>query len=115
MLASQDYEVSQSEWGEGDVFVLYTDGIFEAENKDGEQFGEERLKRLVMENIHLTPDLLEETILSEFHSCFTKLFDDGISKVCVTAWASCHFSDDTVSGFPIKAYGMFGVFYRKTS
>ena len=84
MLESQDYEVSQSEWGEGDVFVLYTDGIFEAENKDGEQFGEERLKRLVMENIHLSPDLLEETVLSEFSGfCQDVIQADDVSLVII--------------------------------
>ena len=84
MLESQDYEVSQSEWGEGDVFVLYTDGIFEAENKDGEQFGEERFKRLVMENIHLTPDQLKGAILHEFDGfCQDVIQADDVSLVIV--------------------------------
>ena len=84
MLESQDYEVSQSEWGEGDVFVLYTDGIFEAENKDGEQFGEERLKRLVMENIYSTADQLEKTILHKFHGfCQGVVQADDVSLVII--------------------------------
>ena len=37
----------------GQVFVLYTDGITEAAREDGEEFGRERLAKLVLDGIHL--------------------------------------------------------------
>lgn len=36
---------------EGDIFLLFTDGVVEAPDQDGEEFGEDRLVRVVRENI----------------------------------------------------------------
>ena len=47
--------------GSGDILVLYTDGVTEAKNDAGEQFGEERLYRLVQQNGNMTAQgLLDE-------------------------------------------------------
>lgn len=43
-------------FNQGEVLLLYTDGVTEAMNSMKEQFGEERLERLVKENGSLTPD-----------------------------------------------------------
>jgi sigma-B regulation protein RsbU (phosphoserine phosphatase) len=51
--------------GPGDVFVLYTDGLTEAMNADGELFGDQRLLALVEEHGHETPEVLRERILRE--------------------------------------------------
>lgn len=66
MFDDQEHEVTSSEWEEGDVFVLYTDGIIEAENDKKEPFGEERLKQLILENTHLSTVEYKEKILTEF-------------------------------------------------
>lgn len=53
----------------GDVLVLYTDGITESENVDGEQYGEERFARRVYEGAHLSAKELVQFIregLTEF-------------------------------------------------
>jgi sigma-B regulation protein RsbU (phosphoserine phosphatase) len=55
----------------GDLFVLYTDGLIEAENKAGQMFGDKRLERLVRANMHLPADELCETIYQEMRR-FTK-------------------------------------------
>jgi len=34
----------------GDLLVAFTDGVTEAENKDGEQFGEDRLVEILLQN-----------------------------------------------------------------
>jgi sigma-B regulation protein RsbU (phosphoserine phosphatase) len=41
------YETAVAEMAPGDVFVFYTDGITEAENESGADFGRERLVDLV--------------------------------------------------------------------
>ncbi len=47
--------------GSGDILVLYTDGVTEAKNDAGEQFGQERLYRLVQQNGKMTAQgLLDE-------------------------------------------------------
>lgn len=53
----------------GDTLLLYTDGITEAKNPDGEQFGDERLKKSFTTHASKAPDQVKEGIkndLSEF-------------------------------------------------
>jgi len=50
---------------EGDLFVLFTDGISEAMNAADDCFGEERLGRIVEQHPHLPSDQLRERILRE--------------------------------------------------
>ncbi|HEX7021181.1 MAG TPA: PP2C family protein-serine/threonine phosphatase, partial [Gemmatimonadaceae bacterium] len=52
----------------GDVFVLYTDGVTEAMDADGELFGDNRLRRIVEEHGHLRSAELRERILREVES-----------------------------------------------
>jgi phosphoserine phosphatase RsbU/P len=49
----------------GDLFVLYTDGLVEAENRAGQMFGRKRLERLVRNHAHLRAAELCETIYTE--------------------------------------------------
>ena len=49
----------------GDILVLYTDGVTEATNPAGEQFGEDRLRRIVKENSHMTAQALLERIYAQ--------------------------------------------------
>ena len=50
----------------GDCLLLMTDGAFELHDPNGEQFGVDRLKRLIQENCHRTAkeivDIIRETI-----------------------------------------------------
>jgi sigma-B regulation protein RsbU (phosphoserine phosphatase) len=54
--------------GAGDLFVLYTDGITEAMNHDGECFGDARLASLIGQHADLPTDELRERILREIDS-----------------------------------------------
>jgi sigma-B regulation protein RsbU (phosphoserine phosphatase) len=54
--------------GRGDLFVLYTDGISEAMNANGDCFGDHRLVELAERHADLPSDDLQERILSEVHS-----------------------------------------------
>jgi len=61
VLEDVSYEERTTELQLGDVLVLYTDGVTEARNKGGEQFGEERLYQVVEEKSHLSAqELLDE-------------------------------------------------------
>jgi serine phosphatase RsbU (regulator of sigma subunit) len=54
--------------GRGDLFVLYTDGISEAMNEQGDCFGDQRLVDLAGCNDDLKSDDLSERILSDVHT-----------------------------------------------
>ena len=54
--------------GRGDLIVLYTDGITEAMNADGECFGDARLASLIGQHADLSADELRERILREIDS-----------------------------------------------
>jgi serine phosphatase RsbU (regulator of sigma subunit) len=51
----------------GDLFLLYTDGLTEAMNPEGDCFGDERLAAIVDEHGDASPDALREQILREVH------------------------------------------------
>jgi hypothetical protein len=52
----------------GDVFVFYTDGISESMNKNGDEFGEERLGQLIHQHANETAPTLLESITREVTS-----------------------------------------------
>jgi serine phosphatase RsbU (regulator of sigma subunit) len=54
--------------GRGDLFVLYTDGISEAMNAQGDCFGDQRLVDLAELNADLKSDELRACILGEVHA-----------------------------------------------
>jgi serine phosphatase RsbU (regulator of sigma subunit) len=49
----------------GDVFVFYTDGISESMNKNGEEFGEERLGQLINRHAQESATTLLDSITRE--------------------------------------------------
>lgn len=51
----------------GDLLVLITDGILEGRNEKGEQFGYDRLKKLVEANHQLTPSNVQQVIIDSLH------------------------------------------------
>jgi sigma-B regulation protein RsbU (phosphoserine phosphatase) len=56
----------------GDILILYTDGVTEAENDEGEQFGESRLIETMLAQRHLPVPSLLETIVATVQK-----FSDG--------------------------------------
>lgn len=51
--------------GEGDMLILYTDGVVEAINERNEEFGLERFCRLISDNMLLSADQLAKKIFRE--------------------------------------------------
>jgi sigma-B regulation protein RsbU (phosphoserine phosphatase) len=44
---------------------MYTDGVTEAVNADNQMFGEERLERLIRENVSFSAEEIKQRILDE--------------------------------------------------
>lgn len=59
----------------GDIVLFYTDGITEAENKEKQLFGIERLKNIILKNSNLGSDEIKEIILKE-----VSVFQDGTEQ-----------------------------------
>jgi sigma-B regulation protein RsbU (phosphoserine phosphatase) len=62
----------------GDVVVLYTDGITEAENSSGLQYGIERLCSVVKQNCHKSAREIRQKVIQDVrqHIGQTKVYDD---------------------------------------
>ena len=73
-LANQSYTQKTIPFKSGDLLLTYTDGITEALNSTGEEFGEERLINLVKNNIQLSSYDLKNLILTKVNQ-FTQSSD----------------------------------------
>ena len=80
------YEKDSYRLASGDVLLLYTDGLIEAENDQNEFFGEERLAELLRENHHLQPQELINYIVDQVR-LFTghQNFKDDVSMIVLLA------------------------------
>jgi len=68
----------------GDVLVLYTDGVIEAENSEGEEFGVERLSSLIQRGYMLSSDELMNHILESIADFSRNVgFEDDVTILVV--------------------------------
>jgi phosphoserine phosphatase RsbU/P len=57
------YEQETVQLQSGDLLLAYTDGVTEAFNSDGEEFGEERLEELLRSSSHMSADEVRDTVV----------------------------------------------------
>lgn len=57
------YEQETVQLQSGDLLLAYTDGVTEAFNADGEEFGEERLEELLRSSSHMSADEVRDTVV----------------------------------------------------
>jgi len=76
------YEEETVDFSPGDVLLLYTDGIIEANDPNGELFGEERLIELLKDSHALPPQELIDRIFNQVRLFTgTQGFSDDVSLV----------------------------------
>ncbi|MGY6741863.1 MAG: SpoIIE family protein phosphatase [Cecembia sp.] len=70
---------------EGDVMVVITDGIVEAKDDHGVEFGYERLRKVVHQNVHLSSQEIQDKIINEVYKFIGKntIADDDYSLLVV--------------------------------
>lgn len=84
MIANKDYHQHEIAFNEGDLFVFYSDGITECRSQDKQLFGEERLIRIVQDNLHLSPQKLMTLIKQKVVEFAQKeKFDDDLTIIVV--------------------------------
>ncbi|MCB1189054.1 MAG: SpoIIE family protein phosphatase [Leptospiraceae bacterium] len=83
ILANATYKEETFKYEKGDVIVLYTDGIIEAENAKRELFGEERLYSLVMEKINLNAKEIANTIMDDLNTFTHHNLDDDLTLLII--------------------------------
>jgi serine phosphatase RsbU (regulator of sigma subunit) len=86
-LAPADYPVVEMPFLQGDIVVLYTDGLVEAMRADGEMFGVERLSALVTRARVRPEALLSELVAAacDFVGRPAAAFDDDCTLVALEA------------------------------
>jgi sigma-B regulation protein RsbU (phosphoserine phosphatase) len=83
-LPGHEYMQEEVAFQEGDVLVAYTDGITETTNDKEEEFGEERLKSLILRNVDKSVHEIKDIIINELQifSNTTHPTDDITLVIC---------------------------------
>jgi phosphoserine phosphatase RsbU/P len=80
----QEYAITGVKLESGDQLVLYTDGLTEAMNSEGEEFGEARLIAFANRNLRLNASGLLETMAKEVTGFCGGNFQDDLTLVIVS-------------------------------
>jgi sigma-B regulation protein RsbU (phosphoserine phosphatase) len=76
--------VNEMSFQKNDVLVLYTDGISEASNHAGEEFGYERMEQILNDNAHFDPVSIQKTLINKlFEFCQNKNLNDDYTIVVI--------------------------------
>ncbi|MCX6140390.1 MAG: PP2C family protein-serine/threonine phosphatase [Candidatus Kapabacteria bacterium] len=67
IVADQQFRVENINMGHGDVLVLFTDGITEAQDRTGTLYSEERLEDVVRMNASRSSESITQAILDDVH------------------------------------------------
>jgi sigma-B regulation protein RsbU (phosphoserine phosphatase) len=79
------YEVSTVQLASGDLMVLFTDGITEAETESGEEFGEERLIASMAKLRHGGPQEVQAQLLAQVRAFSNRGLADDATLIVVSA------------------------------
>ena len=73
-----NYKMEEVHYGSGDLFIFYTDGLIETRNSKSEEFGDERLENLVLNNKDKTASEIVKSLLDTAKS-FVGNFQDDVT------------------------------------
>jgi phosphoserine phosphatase RsbU/P len=81
---TEQYQQAEIQLQTGDVLALFTDGVTEVQNAEGEEFGEERLQQLLMDQ-SLTAAELRNKVMSAVKEFGSGTFDDDVTLLVLKA------------------------------
>ncbi|MEO1051336.1 MAG: GAF domain-containing SpoIIE family protein phosphatase [Bacteroidota bacterium] len=77
-------EVSEIKYKPGDIMLLYTDGITEAKNRKGEEFGYRRLEETLQESAEREPKEIQKYLIDKLYDFSgTEAIDDDYTTMIV--------------------------------
>ncbi len=87
VFAETNYDQQNISVCSGDILMMYSDGISEAVNDNGDEFGEERLAETILRHRHSTAGVLRDYVLAEVsrHTTESAPHDDRtlvVAKFC---------------------------------
>ncbi len=68
MFSGAELKIREIGLKKGDIIVLYTDGVIEAENGEEEQFSLERLENLIIEHSGKDPEIIKKEIMNDLQA-----------------------------------------------
>ena len=77
------YEQGELPLGPGDRLVFYTDGITEARNPDGEEYGEERLAAAALASRSAPVESMKDALLADVNAFTGGQFEDDATLIVV--------------------------------
>jgi len=85
VFCSESFSVSRVQMKKGDSLFLYTDGLSESMDASGNEYGAERLSRLLNDNPRLSPDSIISLCRQELHTFAEgKLPGDDLTLMAIT-------------------------------
>jgi phosphoserine phosphatase RsbU/P len=85
---AEEFQVGELQMIPGDLLVLYSDGITEALNAEGEEYGEARLEDLLSRNVNRPLQEIQRQILSEIEKWAGNEPEDDMTLMIVRATTS---------------------------
>jgi sigma-B regulation protein RsbU (phosphoserine phosphatase) len=83
VFADSPYKESALAIGHGDRLVFYTDGITEARDAAGEEYGDERLRAVALQCRASTAETIKESLLSDVNAFTGGRFEDDATLIVV--------------------------------
>jgi sigma-B regulation protein RsbU (phosphoserine phosphatase) len=74
------YEEAQCPFGPDDMLIMYTDGIIEGKNAEGEMYGKKKTRKMIEANLGGGPDQVVSALMADFmNHNGTKPLDDDVT------------------------------------
>ena len=81
-----EYNGKEARWQRNDVLVLYSDGITEQENPMKAEYGQEKLKQMILKSADASPAEIKQKILSDFETHLDgKPVEDDVTIIVIKA------------------------------
>lgn len=77
-------QINEQSYVSGDIMVLYTDGITEAKNQKGDEYGYDRLKDIITSHTNESPKTIQKRLIEDLYSFTgTEFIDDDYTTLII--------------------------------